>query len=333
MQALVIREAGPSGHDRRALELRDIDTPSPSRGEVRVRVRAAALNRADLLFIRGRYTLAEDTPPGVPGLEIAGEIDAVGAGVADKAVGDRVFGVVGGGGFAEYVVVHARRLSRVPGALDFTEAASIPEVFTTAWDAMVDQAELRAGESVLVNAAGSGVGTAAIQIARAIGARVLGTGRTPEKLERARAFGLADAIHVAGPSFAGEVLARTGGRGVDVVLELVGGAYTSEDVACLAPRGRIVVVGTMAGSRAEVDLHALMRKRGSIWGTVLGGRPLEDKIAAAQAFDRHIVPLLEAGTLRPVVDCVFPWTQVDEALGMLESNACFGKIVLRVGST
>jgi putative PIG3 family NAD(P)H quinone oxidoreductase len=330
MQALVLRQPGDPGD---ALELRSIDAPQPSRGEVRVRVRAAALNRADLLFVRGRYTLAPDAPPGVPGLEIAGEVDAAGDGVDELSPGDRVFGVLGGGGFAEYAVVHARRLARIPSAIDFAEAASIPEAFTTAWDALVDQAGLAAGEAVLVQAAGSGVGTAAIQIGRAIGARVLGTARTAEKLERARALGLTEGCGIVspGPSFAGEVRARTGGCGVDVVLELVGGAYVAEDIACLAPRGRIVVVGTMAGTRADVDLHVLMRKRARIHGTVLGARPLEDKIAAARSFERHVVPLFASGALRPVVDCVLPWTQAGDAFRRLESNATFGKVVLRVG--
>jgi putative PIG3 family NAD(P)H quinone oxidoreductase len=327
MQAMVIREPG----DAWALEPQSIDTPQPVRGEVRVRVEATAVNRADLLFVRGRYTLAPEAPPGVPGLEIAGVVDAVGEGVVDHAVGDRVFGVVGGGGYAEYVVTHARRLARIPKDLSFTDAAAVPEVFTTAWDALVDQAGLVAGENVLIHAAGSGVGTAALQVTRAIGARAIGTSRTASKLERARALGLAEAIVVAGPTFAPEVLDRTAGRGVDVVIELVGGAFVAEDVACLAPRGRIIVVGVVGGSRAAIDLHPLMVKRALLRGTVLSGRPIEDKILAGRMLERHLVPLFEAAALRPVVDRVLPWTQASEALRALESNETFGKIVLRVG--
>jgi NADPH:quinone reductase-like Zn-dependent oxidoreductase len=245
-------------------------------------------------------------------------------------VGDRVFGVVGGGGFAEQAVVHARRLARIPDGLSFAEAAAVPEVFTTAWDAMIVQAGLVAGEHVLIHAAGSGVGTAAIQIARAIGAHPIGTARTAEKLERARALGLVEAICVTGPSFSREVLARTGGRGADVVVELVGGAFVGEDVACLAPRGRIVVIGTMAGGRAEVDLHTLMVKRGVLRGTVLGGRPLEDKIIAGRLLELHLAPLFARGALRPVVDRTLPWTRAVEALGVVESNTTFGKVVLTI---
>jgi NADPH2:quinone reductase len=327
MQAMVIREPG----DPRSLELRSVATPQPVRGEVRVRVHATAVNRADLLFVRGRYVLSADATPGVPGLEIAGVVDAVGEGVTEHAVGHRVFGVVGGGGFAEYVVVHARRLARIPDTLTFPDAAAVPEVFTTAWDAMVDQARLVAGEHVLIHAAGSGVGTAAVQLARVIGAESIGTSRSADKLERARALGLREAIAVSGPSFAREVLDRTGGRGVDVVVELVGGAFVAEDIACLAARGRIVVIGTVAGGSATIDLHALMVKRASLRGTVLGGRPIEDKILAGRMLERHIVPLLENGSLRPMVDRVFPWTQAADALLLLESNATFGKVVLHIG--
>jgi putative PIG3 family NAD(P)H quinone oxidoreductase len=321
MRAFVIRAPG----DPNSLELSTVETPKPGRGEVRVRVRATAVNRADLLFVRGRYKLAATAPAGVPGLEIAGEVDAVGEGDTEYGIGDRVFGVVGGGGYAEHVVAHGRRLARVPRDISLVDAAAIPEVFTTAWDAMIAQAELAGGENVLVHAAGSGVGTAAIQIARAVG-----TARTSTKLERARLLGLAHGIVTSGASFAGEVLAATGGRGVDVVLELVGGAFLSEDIACLAPRGRIVVLGTMGGGRADIDLHTLMVKRGSVRGSVLGGRPLEDAIVAGRALERHLVPLFESGLLRPVVDRVMPWSQAIEALRLVESNTTFGKVVLAV---
>src|SRR5579863_2120459 len=253
MRAIVIRE--PGGPE--VLELRDVPSPEPSRGEVRVRVRGTAVNRADLLQRLGMYPAPPGSPTDIPGLEIAGEVDLVGEGVTHLARGDRVFGIVGGGGYAEQIVVHARALARVPSGMGLTDAAAIPEAFITAWDAMIGQARLTAGETVLVHAAGSGVGTAALQIARAVGARVIGTARTPEKVGRARELGLGEAIVVQGGVFADEVLARTAGRGVDVVVELVGGGYVSEDIACIAPGGRIVIVGAMAGARAEVDLAAL----------------------------------------------------------------------------
>lgn len=327
MRAVVIRE--PGGPE--VLELRDRASPEPSRGEARVRVRATAVNRADVLQRLGRYPAPPGSPRDVPGLEIAGEVDAVGEDVTEVAPGDRVFAVVGGGGYAEQVVVHARTLARIPEAMGFTDAAAVPEAFVTAWDAMVDQARLAAGESVLVHAVGSGVGTAAVQIARAVGAYSVGTARTAEKLERARALGLDAGIVVKeGATFAGEVSARTGGRGADVVVELVGGAYVAEDLACTAARGRIVVVGTMAGTSAQIDLSMLMRKRVQLRGTVLRARPLEEKILAARALGAHLAPLFARGALRPVIDCVLPLSQAAEAHRRMQSNATFGKIVLEV---
>jgi putative PIG3 family NAD(P)H quinone oxidoreductase len=324
MRAIVIREFG--GPD--VLELREVPTPEPARGEALVRVHATAVNRADLLQRMGMYPAPPGAPADIPGLEIAGEVEVVGAGVTEVAPGDRVFGIVGGGGYAEYLSVHARTLARVPEGMSFADAAAVPEAFLTAWDAMVDQARLSAGETALVHAAGSGVGTAAIQIARAVGARVLGTGRTPEKLARAREVGLDEAVVVQGGRFADEVLERTGRRGVDVVLDLVGGAYVGEDLACLATRGRIVVVSTMAGAAASLDLGLLMHKRAELRGTVLRARPLEEKILAARALQRHLVPLFERAALRPVVDRVLPLAQARDAHALVQSNATFGKVVL-----
>jgi putative PIG3 family NAD(P)H quinone oxidoreductase len=327
MRAIVI--AKPGGPE--VLELREVATPQPSRGEVRVSVRASAVNRADLLQRVGAYPAPPGSPADIPGLEIAGEVDAVGEDVTELAKGDRVFGVVGGGGYAEYVTVHARTLARMPEGMSFTDAGAVPEAFITAWDAMVDQAGLTAGETVLVHAAGSGVGTAAIQIASAIGARAIGTCRTADKLERAKSLGLLDGIVAEGGRFAEDVRKLTFGRGVDVVIELVGGAYVTQDLACIAPKGRIVLVGLMAGTQADVNLAVLMSKRAEIRGTMLRSRPLEEKILAARAFERHVVPLLAKGALRPVVDRVLPLAQAGEAHRVMQSNETFGKVVLDVG--
>jgi NADPH2:quinone reductase len=326
MRAIVIRE--PGGPE--VLELRDVPMPEPSRGEVRVRIRATAVNRADVLQRLGKYPAPPGAPADIPGLELAGEVDAIGDGVTDLAKGDRVFGLVSGGAYAEYVVTHARTLARIPESMPFADAAAIPEAFITAWDAMVDQGGLSAGETVLVHAAGSGVGTAAIQIAGAIGADVIGTLRTPQKVARAKELGLREAIVVEGPRFAGEVLTRTAGLGVDVVLELVGGAYVAEDLACLARRGRIVVVGTMAGARMDLDLGTLMGKRAEVRGTMLRSRPLEEKILAGQALQRHLVPLFARGVLRPVVDRVLPLARAADAHRLMQNNDSFGKLVLEV---
>jgi putative PIG3 family NAD(P)H quinone oxidoreductase len=326
MRAIVIAKAGGP----EVLELREVPSPEPSRGEVRVRVRATAVNRADLLQRMGVYPAPPGSPVDIPGLEIAGEVDAVGENVTEYVVGDRVFGVVGGGGYAQQLAVNARTLARMPADLSFTDAAAVPEAFVTAWDAMVGQARLGSGETVLVHAAGSGVGTAAIQIARAIGARSIGTARTADKLERARALGLDEGVLVEGGKFADEVRKRTGGRGVDVVVDLVGGAYVPQDLACVATQGRIVVVGMLAGPQCDLDLGALMRKRAEIRGTMLRSRPLEEKILAARAFERHVVPLFARGALKPVVARVLPLAEAGEAHRLMQSNDMFGKVVLAV---
>lgn len=251
MKAIVItRFGGPE-----VLEVRDVPSPTPGRGEVRVRVRATAVNRADLLQRMGAYPAPPDAPQDVPGLEYAGEIDALGEGVTGWRLGDRVFGLCGGGSYAEHLVAPARALARIPDPLSFTDAAAVPEAFITAWDAMVTQAHLAAGETVLVSAVGSGVGCAAVQLARAIGARSVGTARTADKLERARALGLDLGVVPGGGRFATHVGAP------DVILELVGGGYLAEDLACIAPRGRLVLVGLMAGARAELDLGLVLKAR------------------------------------------------------------------------
>ena len=327
VKAIVIsRFGGPE-----VLELRDVPTPSPTRGDVRVRVRATAVNRADLIQRAGHYPAPPDSPQDIPGLEFAGEIDAIGEGVTEWVPGDRVVGLCGGGAYAEAVVVPSRTLARLPADVSFTDGAAIPEAFITAWDAMVVQARLGAGERVLIQAASSGVGTAAIQIARAIGARAIGTSRSPAKLERLRALGLDDAIAIGNDSrFATPVLEATGGAGADVVLELVGGAHLAEDLACVALRGRIVLVGMMGGSRTEIDLGAVMKRRVQIIGTMLRARPLEEKIAAVQQLARHLMPLFERGALRAIVDRVLPLAQAGDAHARVASNDTFGKVVLAV---
>jgi putative PIG3 family NAD(P)H quinone oxidoreductase len=326
MKAIVI--AQPGGPE--TLELREVPTPTPERGEVRVRVRATAVNRADLLQRMGMYPAPPDAPKDIPGLEWAGEIDAVGGGVGEWKAGDRVFGLSGGGSYAEQLIAPARGVAPMPDALSFEDAAAMPEAFITAWDAMVTQCGLSAGETVLVHAVGSGVGTAAVQIARAIGARSIGTARTADKLERAKALGMNEGIWVEGGKFADAVRSHSGGRGADVVLELVGGSYVNEDLRSVAQGGRIVVVGLLAGPRVELDLPLLLHKRITVRGTVLRARPLEEKIAATQVFARHVVPLIEAGALQPVIDRVLPLAQAGDAHAYVASNEGFGKVVLKV---
>jgi NADPH:quinone reductase len=323
MRAIVISK--PGGPD--VLTMVEREAPEPSRGEVRVRVRATAVNRADLLQRMGAYPAPADSPPDIPGLEIAGEVEAVGAGVERLALGDRVFGLVGGGGYAEAIVSHERALAKMPEGMSFEDAAAIPEAFITAHDAIVTQAGLRSGEVLLVHAVGSGVGTAAVQIARALGAQVVGTARTADKLERARPLGMDTGITVENGRFADAVRAAHP-DGAAVVLELVGGNYLAEDLRCTQTLGRIVLVGLLAGAKTELELGLVLRKRLRILGTVLRARPLEEKIIAVRAFESQVVPLLARGVLKPVVDCVMPLADAARAHERMASNAGFGKIVL-----
>ncbi len=308
----------------------DAADPSPARGEALVRVRAAALNRADLLQRRGLYPPPAGTRPDVPGLELAGEVVAVGDRVFAWHPGDRVMAIAAGEAEAELAVVHERMLLRIPDGLSFEDAAALPEAGITSHDALFTLGGLRPGWPVLVHAVGSGVSTVAVQIARAAGATVIGTSRTPEKLERARALGMDHGVLVAKnePRFAEQVRRLTGGRGCPLVLDFVGAAYAEENLASLATAGRIVVIGTMGGARPTLDYRLLMQSRGSIVGTTLRMRPLEEKIAATQAFARDVLPLVAAGRVRPVVDQVFPAARAREAHERMERNESFGKIVL-----
>ncbi|MCX5748098.1 MAG: NAD(P)H-quinone oxidoreductase [Proteobacteria bacterium] len=323
MRAIVITK--PGGPD--VLAVVDRPTPEPARGEVRVRVRATAVNRADLLQRMGAYPAPAGEPVDIPGLEVAGEVDALGPDATRFAIGDRVMGLVGGGGYAEAIVSHERALARIPEGMTFEDAAAIPEAFVTAHDAM-RQADVRGGETLLVHAVGSGVGTAACQLGRAFGLRVLGTARTPDKLARARDLGLDVGIVPDGGKFA-DLVKRTDPDGVHAILELVGGGYVDEDLRCVQLLGRIVLVGLMAGVRAELDLGLLLRRRARVFGTVLRARPLEEKIAAMRAFETSVVPLFARGLVRPVVDVVLPLAEAAQAHARMASNVGFGKIVLR----
>ena len=326
MRAAVITKAG--GPD--VLEVRDVPRPVPGEGEVLVRVRASALNRADLLQRRGNYPAPPGAPKDIPGLEIAGEVAARGPGAGRWSVGDRVFGIVGGGGNAEYATTNEHELLAVPSSLGWEEAAAVPEAFITAHDALITQAAMRPGESVLIHAIGSGVGLAAVQLVRAMGGRAFGTARTKDKIDRARKLGLDDGFVVAREpaAFVDAARAWTGGRGVDVVIDLVGGDYLAADVAAAALKGRIMLVGLLAGRSTTLDLGLVLRQRLSIRGTVLRSRESREKVDATRAFARDVLPLLESGKVRPLVDRVLPLERISEAHALLESNETFGKVVL-----
>jgi NADPH:quinone reductase len=325
--AVITRPGGPE-----VLEIRAVSPPSPGSGEVLVRVRASALNRADLLQREGRYPAPPGWPADIPGMEIAGEIAATGPGVALWKKGDRVFGIVGGGGNAELVVTHERTLAPVPPNLTWTEAAAVPEAFITAHDALVMQADVRASERVLIHAVGSGVGLAALQLARAAGAVPYGDARTEDKINRACTLGLEQGI-VAGEDpndIAKQIMALTNGAGVEIVLDLVGGPYVAASIAAAAPRGRIILIGTMAGRDASIPVGTILGKRLTIRGTVLRARPLEEKILATRAFTAQVCPMLARGVVRPNIDRVFPLDEIGAAHRYLESNATFGKVVIEI---
>ncbi len=327
MRAIFIRE--PGGPE--VLVVDDVLDLVPPAHHVRIAVRYVGINRADLLQRMGVYPAPEGVPPNIPGLEYSGVVDAVGDGVRGLSVGDRVMGLVAGGAYAEQVIAHEGEVVRTPDSISDRDAAALPEVLVTAYDALLIRGNLAPCETVLVHAAGSGVGTAAIQIAKALGCFVIATSRTHDKLARCKALGADVAIAVKNASFADEVNAITHGRGVDVVIELAGGAYVAEDLRCLASRGRVVVVGLTAGVRADLDLGLLLRKRATVVGTVLRSRPLMEKIQAAEMLQRNILPLVVAGKISAVIDRDFPFSQAPEAHAYVASNESFGKVLLDVG--
>src|SRR4051812_32256294 len=297
MKAVVITSFG--GPEVLAIEERP--TPIPKANEVLVRVRASALNRADLHQREGNYPAPPGAPADIPGLEFAGEIAAVGTVVTRWREGDRVFGIVAGGGNAEYLVTDADAVAPVPGHLSWTDAAAVPEAFITAHDALVSQAQVQSGDQVLVHAVGSGVGLAAVQLARAWGATPYGSARTADKLDRAKAFGLAEGILV-GDDMAALVAAvehLTSAKGIDVTLDLVGGPYVDASIRVAAPRGRIILIGTVAGRVSSIPTGLVLGKRLTLRGTVLRARSLTEKRTVTAAFARDVVPLFALGTLRP----------------------------------
>ncbi|HCF56379.1 MAG TPA: NAD(P)H-quinone oxidoreductase [Myxococcales bacterium] len=324
MRAVIVRE--PGGVE--VLEQREVADPEPRDGELLVRVKAAGVNRADVLQRRGRYPAPADAPQDILGLEFAGEVEACGRAVSRFRPGDRVMGVVGGGACAERLVIHERIALPVPRGLGFAEAAAIPEAFLTAFDAALLQGALEPGNWLLVHAVGSGVGTAAVQLARLVNARTVGTARSEAKIARARGLGLAVGLVLDKPLFADEVKRRTGGPGADVVLDLVGGAYLEENLRAMAPLGRQIVVGLVAGSSVSLSLGLLLAKRLTLRGTVLRSRSLEERAALALEFERQILPQFEQGALRPIVDRVLPMAEIAEAHRLIEANASFGKLVL-----
>lgn len=323
---IISRHGGPD-----VLRVASRPAPAPGPHEVLVRVHASAMNRADVLQRMGRYPPPAGAPADVPGLELAGHVHVVGHGVTRWRTGDRVFGLVPGGAHADYVLAPADTLVAVPDALDWTSAGAIPEACITAFDAL-QQAAIEAGDVVLVHAAASGVGIAAVQLVRALGATALGTARNAEKLARLTPLGLAHGFDASGgvAALARWVREVSGGRGADVALDLVGGDYFSATLKALAPRGRLVLIGLLGGAGSSIPLGTVLRNRLTIRGTVLRTRGLDERVQDASAFAERVLPLLRAGAVRPVVDSVFPLSEIAAAHERMESNASFGKVVIRM---
>lgn len=323
-RAVCIRE--PGGPE--VLSLGTIEVRQPGPGEILVSVAAVGLNRADLLQRRGLYPAPQGVPENVPGLEYAGVVSATGPNVRGFRAGDRVMGIVSGGAFATHLVTSARETMPVPANLSLAEAAAIPEVFLTAWDALFLQAKVSMGENVLIHAVASGVGSAAVQLCRVAGARPMGTARSESKLSAMAPYGLDGGVCTQDGHFADAVRALTEGRGVDVILDPVGGSYLEEDLRCLAPRGRVVFIGTMGGATAALPLGALLHQRATVIGTVLRSRPPEEKATLTQAFRRAVLPLFARRALTPVVEAVLPMHDIQAAHTRMEANATAGKLVL-----
>lgn len=325
MKAVQIIEFGsPDG-----LKLIDVPDPKDPQGtEVIVSVRAAGLNRADLIQVAGHYPPPAGYDPMRPGMEFAGEIKSLGPDVEGWKVGDRVFGITAGEAQAEELVVDASLLLAIPDNISFTEAAGIPEVFITAHDAIFTQGRLQAGETLLIHAVGSGVGLAGLQIAKAAGAEVIGTSRTADKLERCKQFGLDHGIVPKGDDLADKISEITGGRGVDVILDLVGGGYFEQNLKSLATKGRLILVGLTSGREANFNLGLALQKRATIIGTTLRGRSTVEKAAATAGLAADVLPQFASGRITANIDRVLAASEVVEAYKFLASNESFGKVVL-----
>lgn len=325
MRAVVVPSPGPP----EAMTLRELPAPAPGPEELLVRVRASALNRADVEQRRGDFVL----PPGVNplmGVEVAGEVVARGAAVEGFSVGQRVFGLVDGGGYAELCAMDSQMAMPIPEGWSFMTAAAVPEAFFTAQETLFELGGLRAGQSVLIHSGGSGIGTACIQMAHHVGATVFFTAGSEEKIRGARALGGDVGILRGAGDFAQEVLRLTGGAGVDLIEDFAGGATLSRNLEVLKPGGCLLLVGLLDGLRAELDVEQVVMKRLQLKGTAFRGRPLAQKRAIARRFVQTWLPELVAGRIRPVIDSVFPFEQVADAHRRMESNASFGKIVLEL---
>ena len=325
MKAITCKK--PGGPE--VLQLTDVADPVPAPDQLLVRVRASALNRADTMQRIGAYP----PPPGesdILGLELAGEVEAVGSAVQSFAPGDRVFGLVGSGGYAEKAVIEARMAMPIPEGWSFSQAAAVPEVYFTAQETIFTLGGLKAGETILIHAGASGVGTAGIQMARETGARILITAGSADKIQRCIELGAEAGCNYKDQDFAEWIKDLTQGSGVDVIEDFIGAAYWDKNLRSLTIGGRLVLVGLMGGVKVETNLGMILTKRLQIFGSVLRSRSLADKIAITRRFEQNWLPLLTAGKIQPIIDTVFPLAQAAEAHRYMEANKNFGKIILDV---
>jgi putative PIG3 family NAD(P)H quinone oxidoreductase len=325
MKAVVLREhGGPE-----VLRIEDVPSPTFGAEDILVSVAATALNRADLLQRMGFYPNPFPQGPEIPGLEFAGTVKAVGERVTTWKVGDKVMGIVSGGAYAEELALHERQAMAVPAGMSLHDAAAIPEVFITAWDALVVQGGLTSGRWAMVHAGASGVGTAAIQICKAIGARIIVT-CSSGKVQACKELGADVVVDYGSQDFVVEVQKATNGKGVDVVLDVIGGDYVERNIASLAVKGHIIQVGVMAGKPMPFNVGLLLGKRASITGTVLRARPLDEKIAITQRFASEMLPLFDTGALKPVIDSSYSIADVAKGHEFMATNGNVGKIVIDI---
>ena len=312
------------------LQLAEVPSPTPTATQLLVDVHATALNRADTIQRRGGYP----PPPGesdIIGLEIAGTVSAMGDAVESGiSEGDRVFGLVGGGGYAEQAVIDYRMAMPIPDGWSFEQAAAVPEVFFTANENIFTLGKLSAGETILIHAGGSGVGSAGVQISRHAGATVFVTAGTQEKINGCKELGATDGINYKTTDFVTEIQRLTDGQGVDVVLDFIGAPYFERNLSILKTKGRLLQVGLIGGSATEINLNTLMRNRLQIIGSVMRPQSIDEKIAITQRFVERWLPALKNGVLQPVIDTVFPLAQAAQAHEYMEANRNFGKILLKV---
>jgi NADPH2:quinone reductase len=326
-QMTVVEIAAPGGPEQLKTAVRPV--PRPGAGEVLVRVAAAGVNRPDVMQRQGNYP----PPPGasdIPGLEIAGELVALGPSVSGLAVGDKVTALLSGGGYAEYAVAAAPLCLPIPDGLNMIEAAALPETCFTVWTNLFERGGCKSGDTVLVHGGTSGIGTTAIQLARAWGARVFATAGSPEKARACESFGAVRGIDYRSEDFVEVIRRETDGKGVDVILDMVAGSYVARNFQAAAMEGRIVVISLIGGSRAEISMGAMLTKRLTLTGSTLRARSVAQKAAVAEGVRRHVWPLLSTGRVRPVIHATFPLAKASEAHRLMETSQHIGKIVLTV---